>query len=625
MWNDSSSRPSFRRDSNAAAGRRRWRILLLATCCVWWTAGQGQAGPAQQDPDVGRQMPVYRAGVELVVFNVAVLDENGKPVTDLAAEDFRLSENGRPQEITLFATSRRTPLDVALVLDASGSIRENAPNVREDAMAFLDALGSDDCVYFVPFRETVGPASWAAPDSPTLAALIGGLELDGGTALYDALYEGLSKVDRSRYPAPQRTVDDWRDLVYAGNACGTALPPRGLGVVDAVRRTAVVVLSDGGDEHSLATYADTLVNAWSHPAPIFAVAIGDALPPRSDRPLLAIQYRRLRDYAQQLEDRLAHLAHITGGRLILGDRRDDVRQSFDAVVTMLRSSYLVGYQPPPEADATLRGGLAWHRVEVETVDDDWEIFVRPGYYHRLVDSAGAEESVRRSAVLLEDGKPEDAVRELAVAARLDAGYWPIHLVRARSMLRLQQPGAARDELVAALSLRPGLGSVHALLAETAFELHDYELAWHHAIRAYQDDAGVASLLDMLRDASSPPADLDRQLTAERLFVDVAPVPDALDQGTLLEVLRALQQQVSAAPDIGLVTLRTRATAGLMLDVEDVTGTPRMLRGHLVINFAPYQEWDRERLEIADLDDPASVSAGVAEALTRVRRRIGELR
>ena len=100
-------------------------------------------------------MPVYRAGVDLVVLNVAVLDDDGEPVTGLTAEDFKILEDGVPQEVALFASSSNTPLDIALVLDMSGSVAASAPSIKRDAKAFLDALGPSDCVYFVPFQEKV--------------------------------------------------------------------------------------------------------------------------------------------------------------------------------------------------------------------------------------------------------------------------------------------------------------------------------------------------------------------------------------------------------------------------------------------------------------------------------------
>ena len=115
--------------------------LVLALAAAGSVSARGQVGQAENQR---RQVPVYRAGVDLVVLNVAVLDDDGEPVTGLTAEDFRLSEDGIEQEVSLFASSSNTPLDVALVLDMSASVAMSAPTVKQDAKAFLAALGAGD-------------------------------------------------------------------------------------------------------------------------------------------------------------------------------------------------------------------------------------------------------------------------------------------------------------------------------------------------------------------------------------------------------------------------------------------------------------------------------------------------
>ena len=262
---------------NARCMARVFGALVVALAVA---GSVGARAHVRQAGNQRQQMPVYRAGVDLVVLNVAVLDDDGEPVTGLTAADFRLSEDGVAQEVSLFASSSNTPLDVALVLDMSGSVAMSAPTVKEDAKAFLAALGPEDCVYFVPFREEVHAGTWSAPDEPALVGFVDRLPLQGGTALYDALARALSNVDRTRYamlPGENGLGDDLR---FDGLYCGSPLPLPNFGVPGSVRRTALVVLSDGGDEHSRSTYADTLVSAWSSMVPIFSVAVGDALEPR---------------------------------------------------------------------------------------------------------------------------------------------------------------------------------------------------------------------------------------------------------------------------------------------------------------------------------------------------------
>lgn len=597
-------------------------LLPLAAASVAWSTG---AGPGGQDP-----VPVYRAGVELVVFNVAVLDEEGLPVTDLEADDFRLLQNGREQEISLFASPESSDLDVALVLDASSSVAQNAPTVREDAMAFLDALGPHDCVYFVPFRESVDESVWAAPDDPRLAARIGGLALEGGTALYDALVVAFSNVHRNVGPLLTPPPDGWPQQGYDGAGCGARLPPRALGIPGTVRRTALVVLSDGGDEHSTAGFAETLGVAWSDPVPIFAVAVGDALPPQRDHRLsvgsaYARSFRRRGDIAEALTGRLGYLAHVSGGRLILGGDSDTLGESFDTVVQMLRSSYLVGYKPPDDADAVARGGLVWHPVSISVPRRDVEVFARPGYYRRLVDTEGAARIVRETLDDVGEGSAASALPMLDFALRLDPDYWPALLQRARARLRVDDLPGARDDLLRVLDLRPGTLDAHYLLANVAYDLGEYDLAWQQAVRAHRGGALVNALMRALQEVYEPPADLQEQLRAPATFVDIGATPDELDQGTMLEVLRALRRAVSDAPDLALMSPWNAADLGIILDVEEIGGSPRRLKGEFVLTYAPYLSWEDENVEIKDVDDPAAVAEGLRRALDKVRAMVAEQR
>ena len=602
--------------------------LSIVALSLWGAVdASGYAGQARSQ---GQQMPVYRAGVDLVVLNVAVLDDDGEPVTGLTAEDFKISEDGVPQEVALFASSSNTPLDIALVLDMSGSVAASAPAIKRDAKAFLDALGPSDCVYFVPFQETVHAGTWSAPDAAALISLVNRIPLQGGTALYDALARGLANVNRALYPNLPGDQGSNDYLRVDGDNCGSPLPPASLGIPGSVRRTAVVVLSDGGDEHSEATYADTLVNAWSNTVPIFSIGVGDALEPSTRRfrdnrlTMLGDSFRSarllrwLRGYSKELQKRLRFLSEITGGRLVLGNGPATVRDAFDEVVNMLRSSYLVGYNQPAGNVSPGISGLSWHQVDVEILDEDASFFVRPGYYRDLYDSGGAEQIVRESLELIAAGRHAEAVKQLDLAARLDPDYWPIYLHRARSLLRTDRLEDARDDLLATLELRPELGLAHELLADTVFRLGNFKLAWYHTIRAAQDGIDMVPLVSELMGVSEGPPDLAKQLSAVRIFVDVGPPAVEIDQATLLELLRVLRSEMSVATDIALVSNSSDATADLILEAQVVRGRPRKLEGKLVVRGGPREAIREEKLEIDDLDDQGKIVSGISKAAHEMR-------
>ncbi|MFQ5742579.1 MAG: VWA domain-containing protein [Acidobacteriota bacterium] len=612
------------------------QVLLAA---VAWLAvfggtvqaeGQRATGqPRQQQARHGGQqardrMPVYRAGVELVVLNVTVIDDDGEPVADLERDDFRLYEDDVEQLIALFATSADTPLDVALLLDVSGSIAQSAPTIREDAKAFLSALGPGDCVYLLPFRQVVGAGTWGAANNPHLAQTIEEIELNGGTALYDALSKGLENVDRSKYATMEEGLASSGETGYEGIFCGAPLPPPDPEIPGSVRRTALVILSDGGDAHSVATYADTLVDIWATTVPIFPVAIGQALPPKRRRignigDRGAARYRQMYAYSKGLEKRLDQLAHITGGRLILGTGRRNVAESFEEVVRMLRSSYLIGYHPPAEEVSSPKASMAWHDIRLESSRRHLQLFVRPGYDRNRAGTQGAKKIVAAVPELIADGRAIEAIEQLNLALRLDGTYWPAYLQRARALIHLGRLEQAQTDLLRLLDLRPDASIARGLLADTAYHAGDFESAWYHLIRAHHGGIDVGPLLAELRSTQAPPEDLQEQLLAPRVFVDAGPTPAGLDQTALLEVLRSLRKEISASPDVGLTSWVVLANYSLLLEADEVRGTPRRLEGKLVIYSAPGEVAHRQDLEIPNLDDRHSVEASISVAFEKLRR------
>ncbi|MEC7900838.1 MAG: hypothetical protein VX385_03315 [Acidobacteriota bacterium] len=236
----------------------------------------------------------------------------------------------------------------------------------------------------------------------------------------------------------------------------------------------------------------------------------------------------------------------------------------------------------------------------------------------MFDRTSAEKIVRESLELTAAGHHAEAVKQLDLATQLDPGYWPTYLHRARSMLRAGQLEDARDDLLAALDLRPELGLAHELLADTAFRLGNLKLAWYHAIRAAQDGVDMAPLARQLMDVSEGPPDLAEQLSAVRIFVDIGPPSVEIDQATLLELLRVLRSEMSMATDIALVSTSSHATAALILEAQVVRGRPRKLEGKLVIRGGPSDAVREERLQIDDLDDPAEIASGISKAAREMR-------
>src|SRR5258708_14519849 len=109
---------------------------------------------------------VVRVETQLVSVPTVVTDRNGRPVAGLRAENFAVFEDGHPQRVSNFATTG-APFEIALLLDTSGSTREELGLMRDAAQAFLGALRSGDRVEIVAFNN--------APQGGSVVAAVEGL------------------------------------------------------------------------------------------------------------------------------------------------------------------------------------------------------------------------------------------------------------------------------------------------------------------------------------------------------------------------------------------------------------------------------------------------------------------
>ena len=180
----------------------------------------GSMAPAQD-------LPHFKTGSELVALHVTVKDRNGSPVTGLTANAFQVLEEGRRQTISVFG-SEDAPVTIGLVIDSSGSMQGVRDRVIAAAAAFVETSNPEDEVFALVFNDEVRPVLAAsAPftsDATTLRkALTSTFVPAGRTALHDAIADGLSYIAKGT-----------RD------------------------RRVLVVLSDGGDNASRATFADVL-------------------------------------------------------------------------------------------------------------------------------------------------------------------------------------------------------------------------------------------------------------------------------------------------------------------------------------------------------------------------------
>jgi Ca-activated chloride channel homolog len=150
---------------------------------------------AQQPPVYGNGSDDFRLSVEtdLVVLHATIINKDGRPVTDLKQENFKIYEDKVEQQLKVFK-QEDIPVSVGILVDNSGSMRDKRRGVNTAAMRFVKSSNQQDEVFIVNFNDE----SYLDTDfTDNVKLLEEGLErIDsrGGTAFYDALQLALGHL-----------------------------------------------------------------------------------------------------------------------------------------------------------------------------------------------------------------------------------------------------------------------------------------------------------------------------------------------------------------------------------------------------------------------------------------------
>ena len=335
---------------------------------------------------------VVRVETQLVSVPAVVTNKAGRPITGLHAENFLLFENGQQQKIANFATTD-APFEIALLLDTSGSTRDDVGLIRQAANAFIDGLRPGDRVAIVGFNTARQGRSVAAKvevlskltdDRKLLRAAIASLGSSHGTPYYDAL---------------ARIADDvFRE------------PPR-----EEVRgRRAVVALTDGVDSTSDSDFQTARAKLSRAGVATYFIQVNteDFVEDRllkdcQDDGRLTLSAKQLERYRQVFFPRarpedyvdfcqmgqfermsisrdlynlarreMDSLAKASGGRNFLAASLQDARAAFARVATEIGTQYSLGYYP---TDKARDGKFRTIRVEVQGAPEKVQVRAREGY------------------------------------------------------------------------------------------------------------------------------------------------------------------------------------------------------------------------------------------------------
>lgn len=296
-----------------------------------------------QAPVASAKEPPIRVTTGLVHLVVTVTDKHHHLVTDLDRGDFKIFENGAPQDIRFFGRETDLPLRIAVLLDTSNSIRQRLEFEKGAAVNFLNDVirRGKDMTFVMTFDNEPQIVQNYTDQIYLLTEAIQDQRAGGGTALNDAIFMAAQKLEKAPLMRGQNS-----DL-----------------------RRVIVVISDGNDDLSDHAFSEALEQAVRSEAVIYTVSTNtDWL--AIDNPDKPSKYNM--DPGDKV---LANLADQTGGRSFFPYSVDDLAESFRNIGTELRSQYFIAYAP---ASSPVAG--QYRKIEVRTNRKGLIVRTRKGYY-----------------------------------------------------------------------------------------------------------------------------------------------------------------------------------------------------------------------------------------------------
>ncbi len=297
------------------------------------TASNDPAGPVD-DGDI------IKVNTQVVSIPVRVMDKKGRFVAGLAKENFKVSEDGVEQEVSLFSNEHQ-PFTVALVLDMSYSTKFKITEIQAAAIAFINQLRPQDRVMVVSFDGDIHMLCEPTNERKEIYRAIKSTKIMNGTSLYEAVDMVLN--DRMRRINGRKAIILFTDGVDTSSQ----------------RVSDFKNLSDAQEIDSLIypirydTYADVqalknrpigqpptsspIPRPDGNPFPNILSTIGTP----SDKGTTVEDYRHGEEYLDQLAIR-------TGGREYLADSITNLSDAFSKIASELREFYSIGYYPTTE-------------------------------------------------------------------------------------------------------------------------------------------------------------------------------------------------------------------------------------------------------------------------------------
>ena len=175
------------------------RLVVGVSLCLLIPAVVAQQQPqpaAQQAPHPDQPQAHIRVQVNEVIVPITVTDEKGRFVSDLDKNDFKITDEGKPQTIRFFTRDRGQPVVIGFLLDMSNNTRLHWKTYQEAAMEMVWNLIPGDpkfSGYLISYANEAELLVNTTQDSDKIAEKIRKMKPGGGSALFDAIYKACTE------------------------------------------------------------------------------------------------------------------------------------------------------------------------------------------------------------------------------------------------------------------------------------------------------------------------------------------------------------------------------------------------------------------------------------------------
>ncbi len=292
-------------------------------------AADAKAAGVSVDPSLKTHTKPIRKDVDLVLVPVTVTDPMNRLVTGLEKDNFLLTDSGQPQEIKHFS-SEDAPISLGVIFDISGSMSNKIDKSRDAVVEFFKTANPEDEFFLVTFSEKPEVLADFTTSIEDIQSKLVYASPKGRTALLDAIYLGMNRMHKAKH-----------------------------------QKKALLIISDGGDNHSRYTEAEIKSMVKEADVQIYAIGL-------YDRDFKTAEERE----GPQL---LSEISDVTGGRTFTIGNTNELADVATKIGIELRNQYVLGYRPSnPSKDGK------WRKIKVKLNPPKGlpplHVYAKTGYY-----------------------------------------------------------------------------------------------------------------------------------------------------------------------------------------------------------------------------------------------------